>query len=221
MGYIYKITNIQNKMMYIGQTIMDFQERIRHHFNKKSNCRYLANALEKYGKDNFKYEIICICFDEDLNRFEEEYITKYQTIVPNGYNLKSGGNSSRHNEETKKKISLSLKGRKILTPSPCLGRILTEEHKNLISLSVKKTLDGRPQGFTKMKEANKLKWRSIIKLDLEGNYVERFDNSVVAAKDVNSNKGSIHIACKTNKIHKNFLWFYEKDYLENLNLPDL
>jgi hypothetical protein len=112
-------------------------------------------------------------------------------------------------------------GRKILTPSPCLGRILTEEHKNLISLSIKKTLGGRPQGFTNMKEANKLKWRSIIKLDLEGNYVERFDNGSLAAKGINSNKGSIHIACKTNKNHKNFLWFYEKDYLENLNLPDL
>lgn len=58
MGYIYKITNIQNKMMYIGQTIVDFKERIRHHFNKTSNCRYLSNALKKFGKDNFKFEIM-------------------------------------------------------------------------------------------------------------------------------------------------------------------
>lgn len=221
MGYIYKITNIQNKMMYIGQTTYELKDRIRHHFDKKSNCRYLNNAIQKYGKDNFKVEIICICFDDDLNRFEEDYIKKYNTIVPNGYNLKSGGNSSRHNEETKKKISLTLTGRKSTNPTACVGKILTEEHKNKISNSIKKTLDGRPQGYSNMKEANKSKWKAVIQLDSDGNYLERFDNGAMAANSIGSNKGSIHIACRKNTIHKNFQWFYEKDYLENLNLYDL
>jgi len=208
-------------MIYIGQTIMDFKERVKHHFSKKSNCRYLSNALLKYGKDNFKFEIICICFDEDINRFEEDYIKRYNTIVPNGYNLKSGGNSSKQNEETKKKISLALKGRKILTKSPCLGRILTEVHKEKISRAVKKTLGGRPKGFEKMQEANKCKWISIIKLDLDGNYIERFEHSVLAAQSVNGNKVAIHKVCKNKNIYKNFQWFYEKEYLENLNIYDL
>ena len=81
MGYIYKITNIQNKMMYIGQTTYELKDRIRHHFDKKSNCRYLNNAIQKYGRNNFKVEIICICFDDDLNRFEEDYIKRYNTLV--------------------------------------------------------------------------------------------------------------------------------------------
>lgn len=38
------------------------------------------------------------------------YINKFNSIVPNGYNLRSGGNNGgKHNEETKRKISETLK----------------------------------------------------------------------------------------------------------------
>jgi group I intron endonuclease len=104
MGYIYKITNIINGMNYVGQTIQNLQERWKQHRKIGSNCIYLKRAFEKYGINNFTFNMICVCFDEDLDKFEIQYMTSLNSMVPNGYNLKAGGSSGKHHEETKKKL---------------------------------------------------------------------------------------------------------------------
>lgn len=95
MGYIYKITNKLTGKCYIGETIQkDPQERWRAHINTmKSNkgCPALKDAMKKHGVENFKSEVIIICFDEDVERYEREYIQKYNSMVPNGYNILPGG----------------------------------------------------------------------------------------------------------------------------------
>ena len=58
MGSIYKITNTVNGKSYIGQTIYDAEKtRIRDHLTGKGN-QLIKNAIEKYGKDAFTYEIL-------------------------------------------------------------------------------------------------------------------------------------------------------------------
>ena len=84
--------------------------------------------------------IICICFDEDLNKFEKEYIKKYNTLVPNGYNLREGGNTSKHHIETKNKISNTLKYKYelgLIQPIKNNGLKHTDETKKKISVSLK------------------------------------------------------------------------------------
>ena len=215
MGIIYKITNEDNGMMYIGQTVHDIQTRFSDHCKKSSNCRYLKHAIEKYGKDKFKIEVLSNCPDEDLDRLEKEYIEKNNTLVPNGYNLKDGGNSSRHNEETKKKISESLRlNTNRVSARSQLGKPHTEEEKLKISEGVKRALNnGRPVGWVNMEKHNKLKWIPIVQLDSNGNYLERYEHSVQIADKINSNKSSIHNACKKEILHKGFYFKYEKDYL--------
>jgi group I intron endonuclease len=113
MGYIYLITNKITKKQYVGQTIRpDINERWKRHryCDKRYVGQILYNAYKKYGIENFDYKIICICFDEDTNKYEEEYIKKYNTIYPNGYNLLSGGNNRTHNEYTLKRIREKLSG---------------------------------------------------------------------------------------------------------------
>ena len=135
MGYIYRIINKITNQNYIGQTTQDLYERWRQHKQKKSNCRYLKSAFNKYGIENFDFKLICIGFDDNLNDLEIYYIKKYNCIVPNGYNLRSGGNNGgKHNEETKKKISETLKNRiDIVRSKSQLGKPHTEEVKNKIS----------------------------------------------------------------------------------------
>lgn len=205
MGYIYQITNLSTSQIYIGQTRQDLKERWRKHLQKNSNCNYLSNAIQKYGKDNFEFKLIIICFDEDLDKYEKEYIEKYNTIVPNGYNLKEGGNSSKHHEQTKIKISKSLLGRKTGI-KPMLGKKHLEETKKKISNKMKGKI---PEGFQKMKIKQKETWKPILQMDKSGNIIEKFENSVEAAKKMDSNKGSIHIACKKGYCHKNYYWCYE------------
>jgi group I intron endonuclease len=117
MGYIYKIVNKIDGKTYIGQTIQDLEERWRQHRKTNSNCRYLKSAIKKHGIENFNFKLVCICFDDDLDKYETTYIKKYNAMVPNGYNLREGGNSSKHHEETKKKISEKLKNRTDLVHS--------------------------------------------------------------------------------------------------------
>jgi group I intron endonuclease len=112
MGYIYKITNIKNNKCYIGETIQNLAKRWKDHksaIKRDGGCKALKSAIKKYGLDNFKFEVIIICFDEDRLIYEKEYIKKYNSMVPNGYNILAGGQEGvlgfKHSEETKKKIS--------------------------------------------------------------------------------------------------------------------
>lgn len=104
MGYIYLVTNKINGMKYVGQSIVqDIRKRWNQHkiAEGRSIGKFLKSAYAKYGFDNFKFQIICICFDEDCNKYEEEYIKKFNTMAPNGYNLREGGKNSKLSEATK------------------------------------------------------------------------------------------------------------------------
>jgi group I intron endonuclease len=116
MGYIYKITNNKNNKCYIGVTTKnDPNERWKGHkysFKSGTGCPLLMKAFNKYGEDSFKFEVIIICFDDDLYNYEKEYILKYNSLVPNGYNANEGGEfggnfkGKQHTEESKQKIRL-------------------------------------------------------------------------------------------------------------------
>jgi group I intron endonuclease len=119
MGFIYKITNINNNKLYIGQTSKDNPDKRwkehKYSFKFGNGCPILQNAVNKEGIENFKFEIIIICFNEDLCKYEKEYIKKYKSLTPNGYNANEGGEPGgmfkdhHHSEETKKILSEKLK----------------------------------------------------------------------------------------------------------------
>jgi len=95
MGFIYKITNIINNKCYIGETkknnpLLRWNEHKRQ-IKKEIGCPALQEAVKKYGINNFTFKILIICFDEDRFHYEIEYIKKYNSMSPNGYNLTKGG----------------------------------------------------------------------------------------------------------------------------------
>ena len=96
---IYKHTSPSGKC-YIGQT-GDYEKRCKNHKKPNNNCVAFRNALNKYGWDNFTHEILHKNLSKDsANVLEELYILEYNSIVPNGYNLKSGGNSNIPSKES-------------------------------------------------------------------------------------------------------------------------
>ena len=113
MGYIYRIQHIESKKCYIGETINAPEKRWNQHINRKNGCPVLGNAIRKYGITAFKFEVLIICFDEDRFFYEKQYIEKYNSLVPNGYNVLLGGNDSfkghRHTDDIKSKISEFMK----------------------------------------------------------------------------------------------------------------
>ena len=88
---IYKITNKTNGKSYIGQS-NNIERRFQEHKTKGSTSRIpLDIAIQKYGADNFTYEIIEECSIKQLNDREEYWIQFYNTYN-NGYNCSLGGN---------------------------------------------------------------------------------------------------------------------------------
>lgn len=93
--YIYKIENTINGKIYIGQTT-DPHRREREHFRNTPSYRdrkrnkVLYKAMDKYGMENFTFEIIEKEI-ENYNERERYWIKYYNCIVPNGYNMTEGG----------------------------------------------------------------------------------------------------------------------------------
>lgn len=104
-GYIYIHTNLINNKVYVGRTVNP-KRRFSNMLRNYKNCVVFFKALSEYGVENFKTEIIAET--EDLLKLaflEEEYINKYNSLVPNGYNLVSyDAGLVVFSEETKQKI---------------------------------------------------------------------------------------------------------------------
>ena len=127
-GYIYKTTNLINGKIYIGQ----------HRYSKKGidksyygSGKLLLKAIEKYGIENFKCEIIQDAESkEDLDKKEIKWIDFYRKLNYEMYNIVDGGTGGDTNggktfsKEWRERISKGQKGRKA-----------TEETKRKLSIS--------------------------------------------------------------------------------------
>lgn len=112
---VYCHTNMFNNHQYIGITSADPPEKRwgSNGINYKPCVRFY-NAIQKYGWENFKHEIL----EENLTKeqakeAEKFYIKEFNTLSPNGYNLTTGGDLPQFSQETLKKMSESHKGKKL------------------------------------------------------------------------------------------------------------
>ena len=102
-----KITGKRN----VGQTVQPLDIRWKQHQDKRSGCRLLIRSIQKHGPENFEIKVLSRCDSiEEMNHRESYYIRLFNTLAPNGYNLKTGGNNSRPSAETKALISAGNKG---------------------------------------------------------------------------------------------------------------
>ena len=111
-GYIYLTTNLINNKKYIGQK----KSTTFLHEKYLGSGSLLRKAINKYGRENFKVELLCECDSkEELDAKEIFYIALYDaTNNPEYYNLTRGGESGlggpkfkghSHTEDAKKRIS--------------------------------------------------------------------------------------------------------------------
>lgn len=115
--WIYKIENIQNNKVYIGQTIRPPKQRFQRHLNDALNNildTHFARAIRKYGADVFELSVIDTASNQDeLNQKEQYWIQQYDSIN-NGYNETSAINKCGGNTyQSKSKIELKIIGEKI------------------------------------------------------------------------------------------------------------
>lgn len=159
-GYIYKTTNLINGKIYIGQHIAKTFD-----IYYKGSGQILRQAFKKYGKENFKCELLVeASTKEELDILEQYWIEKLDSRNTDiGYNITAGGGGTvgyRHTDEAKKAMSNAKKGRS-LTESwkQAIGRAskghkMSDEAKaKIVSLNTgKKRTEEAKQ---KMKDAHK------------------------------------------------------------------
>ena len=137
---IYKWTNKLTNDIYVGQS-KDLAKRFIKYFNlsylKNRETLVISRALIKYGYSNFSLEILEYCDIANLTEREQYYFDK---LNPEYNTLKIAGSSlgRKLTEETKTKISKSLKGIYEKEKSALYGRTHTEATKALMSLKKSK-----------------------------------------------------------------------------------
>ena len=130
--WIYKITNIQNNKIYIGQTIRPIEQRFHRHINDALNNildTHFARAIRKYGKDSFIIETIDTAQTQDELNQKERYWIQYYNSVQEGYNetdaiSKCGGNTYQSKtEEEMETIKEKIRQTKIGAKNPMAKKI--------------------------------------------------------------------------------------------------
>lgn len=104
---IYKITNLINQHSYIGKS-NNIHRRWEQHkspyeWGRQPNS-ILYQAFQKYGIDNFQFEIIEECVIEELSEKEQYWIDYFDTFH-NGYNMTAGGEGNCYDSHPRHKLT--------------------------------------------------------------------------------------------------------------------
>jgi group I intron endonuclease len=142
---IYKTINLINGKIYIGQDLKNSPKYL-------GSGRKLLNAVKKYGKENFKKEILEYCHSqEELDLKEKMWINKLNSRDRKiGYNIAEGGQEGsgwfsgcHHSEECKKKMSIQRKGKLVGEKNGMFGKRHSEESRKKMS----RPTDGERNGM--------------------------------------------------------------------------
>lgn len=222
MKTIYLRTNLVNGKQYVGQT-KDMKLR-----NNAWKClkiyyanKHLTEDREKYGVDSFNFEILKECDGSEGDFWEQYYIKEYNTKYPNGYNMSDGGKGTPkvyRSEETRKKLSESLKGRHFSPKTEFKkGHVMSEETRKKLSQSLKghlawnKGKHHTKETRKKISEAGKgiiKKRQKIYQYTLDGKLVKVWD-SAKECKISGYTECSIYSCCRgERKTHKGYRWSY-------------
>lgn len=95
MYYLYRITNLIDNKVYIGQSVKETDRWRQHKYfaRQEQPIQYIHHAMKKYGIENFIYEVIVVCKTQnDTNILEKEIIKQYNSRDKQfGYNIAPGG----------------------------------------------------------------------------------------------------------------------------------
>lgn len=235
---IYKIENLVNNKKYIGLS-NNIDARWRSHrnmLNRNDHFNiFLQRAWNKYGEENFKFDIIKECSPSELSKKEIYYIKLYQSNNDNfGYNLSSGGDNPTINEDSLLRKSLKYSKRVLQFTKE---GIFIAEHQNGIFAA--KIYNGENSAIyqnctRKTKSAYGYVWRfkddcdiesdnlealcienyeriyksnPICQIDLEGNFIKEWKHCAEVGKYYNVVYENIRACCDKKYGRKTYIGY--------------
>lgn len=224
---IYKIENLINGKVYIGQST-DIKERWASHKriifenNKESNIKKnypLYLAFKKYGIENFSFEILEECESSFLNEREIFYIQKYNSFIDspnsNGYNLTLGGEGNQKiTEEQINQIILLWESGK--STGEIVKIIGLEKHAIIRYLKLFSNTYTTEESERRGNINSGLGHRKRIDCyDLWGNFIKTYPSIKEASLELKLNDGQISANCKGKIPRVNYYRFtYEQNEKE-------
>lgn len=221
---IYTIRNIQDNKRYIGQSVNIEKRFITHrsslnkgsHFNK-----HLQYAWNKYGKEQFVFEVVEICEKCSLNDKETYWKDYYD---PQTYNLGHTGNVGTVSQETRDKVSVSIN--KLINSMSDEERKLKYGHnKNVgkkrseeVKLRISNTLRGKPSYIRSNETLRKQSLhntfrRNIFQFNKEGKFLRAWPSITSCIRNnTELDQGAISACCKGTRIStKGYRFQYASD----------
>lgn len=158
---IYKITNLINNKCYVGSS-SNLNRRENDHFRLlkqgKSHSLLLQRAVNKYGIDNFKFEILDYCEESVIYKVEQEFVNNIKPEYNQCLEVVTCPKGYRHTDEAKIKIS---EARKKSIDTVLLSKQAIERHKTNDKFGYKKKIQKLDSKENVIKEYNSLKEYAI------------------------------------------------------------
>lgn len=207
---IYKWTSPSGKI-YIGQS-KNLERRKKEFLTnpfKYEYCEFntaIDKARRKYNDFSlWKYEILKVCKEDELNKLEQEFIEIFETTnSQKGYNSTKGGEGSVGTKWGSEKQKEALKNRKSYKGEngPMYGKHHSEEAKEKISKANK----GRKHSV----EVKIKKSKPVLQFDLDGNLIKEWYGATEAMNQLGIDKTLIGKVCKgIKKTAGGFKWSYK------------
>jgi len=193
MGYIYKITNDINNMIYIGQTSRSVDYRWKEHLTDvktESTTMPIHLAMRKYGIEHFCVELVEQCESSLLNEREIYWINYYDSFH-NGYNATIGGNVPRlySPEEIK---SLWDDGLNLEEIAEKLGASVST-----VSCVLRSYDDYLPESRKRyQKYVDEELSNPVVQYDLDGNVIKQYKSLNEACREINLPLSQVGNSCK-------------------------
>lgn len=212
-----------NGKVYIGITGQDPEERWLN--GKGYKKQFFNRAIDKYGWDNIKHQILFSGLTKDQACEKEiELISFYDSTNPQkGYNISCGGEHSSPSNVTREKIRNTLTGKMVGEKNPFYGKHHSSEMKEKFSKDRKgkqtkenHPLWGKKHSKNSIEKMRKNK-RCLSVLCIETGKI--FSSIHEAARETNSHFASIQRVCSGKQETANgFHWrFANSEIMEEGN----
>lgn len=237
--YIHK--NKENGKVYIGITGQPVERRWRSDGSGYKKCLLFYRAIQKYGWDSFEHKILHeVKTKEEAEALEQKLIKEYKSNnVEFGYNIANGGSVHHISEQTKKKISQTLKENYVKENHPNYGKKYSDEIKKKLSQShiglqtkenhymygkhhsddMKERIRNTniSKGIMPSIEARQkgatARSKAVMQFDFEWNYINKFASAASASRETGINKCMIGQSCRSNgnKIVSGYRWQFVQE----------